>query len=134
MLEGLLGVLLEFVLSLLGEFVAEAGFHTLAAPFHERPHPLVAALGYTAYGAGAGALSALLVDHFLIAHPTLALVNLAVAPVLSGLAMAGVGALRRRRGQSLVRLDSFVYGWLFAAAFVLTRFAILTYGSQWTIE
>ena len=126
MLEGLAGVVVELLFSVVAEILAEAGFHALAAPFTERPHPALAVVGYTAYGAGLGALSSVVLGEFLVRDPTLAMVNLAASPVVAGLAMMGVGAVRARRGQSLVRLDSFFYGWLFAAAFVLTRFALVS--------
>jgi hypothetical protein len=125
LLEGLFSFLAEVALNVVAEGLAEAGLHALAAPFERRPHPLAAVVGYVLFGAVAGALSSLLVSELLIEDQTLAMVNLAVSPVLAGLSMMGVRALRARRGQPLIRLDSFFYGWLFAAAFVLTRFAMV---------
>jgi hypothetical protein len=126
MLDGVLSLVFEVLLNAVFELGAEAGFRALAAPFLERPHPALAVLGYAAYGAGVGALSSVVLTEFVIRDPTLAAVNLAMSPVFAGLTMMGLGALRARRGQTLIRLDSFFYGWLFAAAFVLTRLAMLS--------
>src|SRR5688500_18319422 len=113
MLEGVLSFLFELVLNVVLEVAAEAGFHALAAPFTDRPHPALAVPAYALYGAGVGALSSIVLTEFVIRDPVLAAVNLAASPVLAGLAMMGVGALRARRGQALIRLDTFFYGWLF---------------------
>ena len=50
--------------------------------------------------------------------------GLAVTPVLAGLAMGVLGAWRQRRGQELLRLDRFAYGYLFALALALVRFVL----------
>ncbi len=56
-------------------------------------------------------------------HP-LRIVNLIVTPVLSGAAMAAIGQWRRRRDLSLIGLDRFVYGYLFAMAMAIVRFKL----------
>jgi hypothetical protein len=114
----------ELVLQLVFELLAELGFRGLREPFR-RPkplHPVFAAVCYAAVGAGAGFLSLVFLPHLLIASQTGQLANLAATPLLAGLLMSLLGAWRRRRGQELVRLDVFAYGFLFALAMALVRF------------
>ncbi len=115
----------EVVLQLVFEALAELGLHIVREPFkRSQPlHPWLACLGYGIFGAISGALSLWLVPSLFITSREGRLVNLFVAPVIAGTAMAGLGALRRSRGQPLVRLDSFVYGFVFALALALMRFA-----------
>lgn len=51
-------------------------------------------------------------------------VNLLLTPIGAGIAMALVGAWRRRREQPLIGLDKFAYGWLFALAMACVRLAL----------
>jgi len=53
-------------------------------------------------------------------------INLLITPLVSGLAMSALGKLRQRQGKTLLRLDSFVYGFLFAFAMALVRFVYTT--------
>ncbi len=43
-------------------------------------------------------------------------------PTETGVAMAVIGSLRRRRGQRLVRLDRFGYAYVFALMMALARY------------
>jgi hypothetical protein len=49
-------------------------------------------------------------------------VNLVVVPVLVGLVMVLLGAWRARRGDTVLRIDRFSYGYLFALALAAVRF------------
>lgn len=119
----LAGPLLEFLLSFAFEILAELGVRMWKAPV--RPaHPVVAGIGYALVGGGLGGLSAVVVPSLVLQHPALAIAHFVLSPLAAGLLMAGIGALRRRRGEALVRLDSFAYGWLFAAAFASVRLAL----------
>lgn len=124
-MEALLGFLVELAVELLFEIGIEIGLSVLFGrlDLDRPPRPLVAATGYALLGGAIGAGSLWLVPHRLLHDPGLVAVNLVVTPFLAGAVMAGVGALRRRRGQDLIRLDSFVYGALFAGVMVGVRFA-----------
>ncbi|WP_296950366.1 hypothetical protein [uncultured Massilia sp.] len=125
MFEVILQFLVEFVgeilLQILVEFLVEMGLHGVAEPFRRRPHPGLAAIGYLVFGAVAGAASLWPFPAYLVPGPW-RIANLALAPVLAGLAMCAVGAWRARRGQPVLRLDRFGYGYLFALALALVRF------------
>lgn len=125
MLEAVLQWLAEVLLQIVLEALAEFGLHAIGAPFRKQPRPAAAIVGYLFLGMVVGGVSVLMVPHAL-AHGAWRLANLAVAPVLAGLAMGALGAWRARRGQDLVRLDRFLYGYLFALAFALVRFQLAT--------
>jgi hypothetical protein len=78
------------------------------------------------FGTVVGGLSLWLVPGRLIKEPYLRVANLILAPVLAGYAMTLMGAWRRKRGQDIVRLDTFTYGYCFAVAMALVR---LIYGA-----
>lgn len=82
-------------------------------------------MGYLFLGLVAGGISLALAPQA-FAQGKWRLITLAVAPVAAGLAMTALGAWRAKRGQNLVRLDRFLYGYLFAFAFALVRFQFAT--------
>ena len=123
MLEALLEILGEFLLQAAVELLVELGLHALAEPFHRRPNPWLAALAYAIFGALLGGLS-LLVFPANFTHGAWRLVNLAVTPVAAGLLMCLAGRWRARRGDDLLRIDRFAYGYLFALSLALVRFTL----------
>jgi hypothetical protein len=121
MLEILVEVLGEFILQALGEALVELGLHSLAEPFRRPPNPWLAALGYTLFGAIFGALSLLVFSHNFVPGPW-RWANLVATPLALGGVMAALGAWRARRGDAVLRIDKFSYGYLFALSFALVRF------------
>jgi hypothetical protein len=75
-------------------------------------------------GAICGLLSLLALNHSLVAHIWLRVANLIVTPVVAGWLMVELGRRRLRRNQPTVMQYRFLYGYLFALAFALTRFYI----------
>ncbi|MCP5158958.1 MAG: hypothetical protein H6974_01065 [Gammaproteobacteria bacterium] len=122
MIEFLLELLGEFLLQVLGEALVELGLHSLAEPFRRPPNPWLAALGYGLFGALIGGLSLLIIPHHLISAGFSRIVNLVLTPVAVGVCMACFGAWRARRGDRVLRIDRFSYGYLFALALALVRF------------
>ena len=121
MLEFLFEILGEFLLQAVGEALLEISLHTLAAPFKRTPNPWLAALGYLLFGAALGGLSLLLFPHYLVAGPW-RLANLFLTPFAVGGLMVAMGHWRARRGDEVLRVNRFVYGFLFAAALALVRY------------
>ena len=115
----------EFLLQVLGELLIELGFHSLAEPFRRPPNPWLAALGYVLFGLIVGGISVLLVPHNLVPE-TWRVANLILTPFAVGGMMALLGAWRARRGQTLWRIDKFVYGYLFALAVAIVRYVATT--------
>lgn len=122
MIEFLVELFGEFLLQFFVEVLAEFGLQALAAPFRRDGNPWLAALGYTVFGAAAGGLSLLVFPHHFVGGLQLRLVNLAVTPVSAGLMMCLVGRWRAKRGDELLRIDRFAFGYLFAVALGLVRY------------
>ena len=123
-LEFVLGFVLEFVLQVFGELLVELGLRSLAEPFREREarNPFLAFAGYALLGVIVGVLSLLIFPHSFVRSAKLHGISLFITPTLAGLVMSGVGWLRRRQGRTVIRLDSFSYGFIFAFAMALVRF------------
>jgi hypothetical protein len=111
---------LQAVISALVEWI---GF-TISAPLQERtpPNAWVAVLGYAVFGAAAGGLSLLLLPNLTIHRLWLQRLNLIASPVFSGSMMVLLGRWRRKRDQHTTRLDTFLYGFIFALAMALVRY------------
>lgn len=121
MLELLVELVGEFLLQVVVEALIEVGLHSLVEPFRRQPSPWLAAVGYAIFGASLGGLSLLLFPHNLVPGAW-RIANLVATPMAVGGFMAGIGAWRARRGESLLRIDRFAYGYLFAICFALIRF------------
>ena len=121
MLELLLEFVGEFLLQAIGEALVELGLHSAAEPFRRAPNARLAALGYTIFGAVLGGLSLLAFPTNLVPEAWRVL-NLFATPLAVGGMMAAVGAWRARRGESVLRIDRFAYGYLFALSLALVRF------------
>ena len=114
----------EILIQIFVEVLFEIGLQSIAETI-KRPttgNPLLATIGYSLLGLIAGGASLLAFPAEFIHDPTRRLVNLAVSPTVAGLAMMLIGRWRRRRGQDLVRLDHFSYGFLFAICMAVVRF------------
>lgn len=129
--------MLEFVFELLFEIfgevllqvvfgsVSEAGLHIVRNPDREPrdTSPWLLVLGYSLLGAILGGLSLIFFPHAFIHHPMARFANLLLSPTASGLSMALLGAWRRRRGQQVLGIDRFAYGFLMGLAMSGVRFA-----------
>lgn len=123
--ELLLEIFGEALLQVVFGSMGEAGQHLLRNPEHEprERSPWVLGLGYALLGALAGAISLLLLPHGLIRHPIARFANLLLSPLAAGLSAALLGAWRRRRGQQVLGLDRFVYGFAMGLAMAGVRYA-----------
>lgn len=120
LIEPVLQLVLEIVVQVFGEALAEFGVHCVSEVFERRPNPWMAGIGYVVLGSGIGWLSAWIVPA-LITSPLLRAANLIVTPLVAGATTAMIGSWRRRRQQQLVGLDRFAYGYLFALSMALVR-------------
>lgn len=118
----LIEILGEFLLQMLIEALAEVGLHALKEPFKRPPNPWFASIGYALFGCVAGGISLWLVPDHCIPEGPWRVVNVAVTPMVVGLAMALIGAWRSKRNLQVIKLDRFSYGALFALALGLMRF------------
>lgn len=122
-MEFLLELLLEFVIQVVGEALFELGLHSLVEPFRRPPNPWLAAFGYAIIGGIFGGISLWLFPNHMVAGEVWRWVNLIITPLAVGLCMALLGAWRAKKGQMVLRIDRFSYGYLFALSLALVRFA-----------
>jgi hypothetical protein len=122
LLELLAQFVFELLVQLIGQVLFEAGLHVLAAPFRRQQNPWVSALGYVVLGLMLGALTLWIVPAHVVKAPALRWANLLLSPVLAGICMSLIGTWRANRGQFLLRMDRFSYGYLFAFSVAAVRF------------
>ncbi len=111
----------ELLLQIFGELFFETIIRSLGEPFQTKPNAWMAALGLALFGAIAGGLSLLFFPNYLVPASG-RIINLLGTPIAVGLFMMAVGAWRAKRGESVLRIDRFFYGYLFALCFALVRF------------
>lgn len=115
---------LEFLLELVFSLFAELGFRSLreTTVTREDRNPILAGIGYVVLGSIAGGLSLLIFPNAFARSENFHGISLLISPVLTGLAMAGFGWVLERSGKRRLRLDSFLYGFIFAMPMALVRF------------
>jgi hypothetical protein len=121
--EGL-AVFFEGALELAGDLVLEFIFRSLGQTFtpSEKRNSILAGFGYALLGLIAGGLSLLIFPQSFARSEEFHGISLLVSTVLAGLGMAGLGWLLKRSGKRVLRLDSFVYGFIFAAPMAIVRY------------
>lgn len=114
----------EFLLPVIGEMLFEVAFHSVSAPAWARKalNTVVALIVYLGLGILTGFLSLLIFPHSFVRSSRLHGISLIITPLLAGLTMWGVGRIRRWRGEAVMRLDTFGYGFIFAFGVALMRF------------
>ena len=122
MIEFLFEIVGEFLLQVLVEALAELGLHSLGEPFRRRPNPWLAGLGYAIFGAVAGGITLWLLPDHMVRNEVLRKINLLATPLAAGGMMCLIGAWRARRGDDVLRIDRFAYGYVFALFLALVRF------------
>lgn len=125
LLLGLLQIVGEMALEVFLQVLVEMGMHAVIEPFSRaKPRPWLAAIGYLIFGALIGLASTIFFPASFINSATGRVINLVASPIVAGFCMAAVGAWRERRGQNLLSMDHFLYGFLFALALSGTRFVL----------
>ena len=116
-------IFLEIILPLFSEVLSEVSLRGITEPFkrNEEINPVLAVMGYILFGALVGLLSLLIPKMFEIPY-WMRIMNLVVTPIICGLVMMKIGQIREKRGDRLIRLDTFLYGYLFALAMAVVRF------------
>ena len=127
LIEVILEFLAEVVFEIILQSIVEVGFYKsfqkLKIPF--RNSVVIEATGYVIVGAMLGGASVLVFPNSFIGHTDLQVLNLILTPIAAGLAMMGIGAIRRHKGQEPIRLDSFAFGALFAFSLEFVRFLLV---------
>lgn len=127
LLFGLLQVIVEvfgeLILQPLIEMLVEVGLRNILAPMNwPKPNPQMAAFGYSPLGVATAALSLWVHPALLISSQIGRITNLIVTPIVAGLVMSAIGVRREKRDDTVLRIDRFSYGFLFALTMGLIRF------------
>ena len=124
LLFAILGAIFEVLLELAGSLLVDLGLRSVKEPTVPRDerNPIFAGVGYALFGLVAGFVSLLIFPEAIARSEKFHGINILISPVLAGLAMAGFGWVLERSGKRRLRLDSFVYGFVFAMPMALVRF------------
>ena len=127
-MEFLLQIFLEFLLQIISEVLLDVFLHTTSRYTWLRKslNALLTAVLFFAAGLLIGFLSISIFPQAFIRSSTLHGINLLITPVLAGFTMFAIGWYRVRRGNLLIRLESFSYGFIFAFAMALIRLLFTT--------
>jgi hypothetical protein len=129
LLELIFEIFGEFILQFVFEALSEAGLHLFGRSNpREPPRAWVAGFGCVLLGCLCGGLSLWLFPTFFIQSRWARNLNLAVTPVLAAGAVTLLGLWRARRGEALVRLDKFLFAYLFAFSMAAVRFVYADLG------
>jgi hypothetical protein len=128
LLEIIFEFFLEFILQIIGEALIEVAFQKLSGtPWARKAlNTILALIMYFGLGVITGWLSILIFPHSFIRSSKLHGISLVITPLMAGLTMSGIGRIRRWQGKPVMRLDTFVYGFVFAFAMALIRFLFTT--------
>ena len=115
----------EILLQLLAEICVELGLHGVAETIRRKNerNAYLAFIGYGILGGVVGAISLFIFPDLLLDNRLHAVGNLIVTPIIAGLVLAYIGRVKTRRGKSTIRLDSFLFGFIFAFTMALTRYS-----------
>ncbi|KQV54302.1 MULTISPECIES: hypothetical protein [unclassified Duganella] len=122
MIEFLFELIGEFLIQVVVEALVELGFHSFEKSPRRPLNPLVAGVGYAFFGVVAGAITLWLLPDHLVRNEVLRKLNLLLTPLAAGGMMCLMGAWRARRGDAVLRIDRFAYGYVFALSLALVRF------------
>jgi hypothetical protein len=122
-MEILFEVLFEAVLQIVLEILFELGIRRTKDGSARPASPWLAAFAYILLGAVAGGISLLLFPSLFLKTPAARYTNLLLTPLAAGAVMATLGKWRSHREHRLVRLDRFVYAYLFALTVAVVRVA-----------
>ncbi len=123
-------IIFELLLNILAEGLMqglfELGGHGILATFRKDDTPSsrwLSIVGYLLMGAIAGGISISLMPMHLVKLPLLQLANLAVTPILLGFVFEAFGRWKTNQEKPRYAVDRFSYGFSFALAMGLIRYA-----------
>jgi hypothetical protein len=122
-LLALLELFFDFLIEFGGEALLDLLSHTVSdlfAPIKPR-HSAFTIVGCGILGVLAGAVSLIIFPHPLVNPSRVRGISLFITPVVTGIVMSSVGAMLRRRGKPVVKIESFPYAYAFAFGMALIR-------------
>ena len=122
-MEFLLQIFLEFLLQVVGGVITDVVLHALSRFIRSRRtlNALVTLIMYLGLGLFVGWLSILILPEAFVRSSNLHGISLLITPVLAGFTMSALGWIRLRQRKTLIRLETFSCGFIFAFAMALIR-------------
>ena len=122
-MEFLLQIFLEFLLQVVGGLITDVVLHALSRFIRSRRtlNALVTLIMYLGLGLFVGWLSILIFPKAFVRSSNLHGLSLLITPVLAGFTMSALGWIRLRQRKTLIRLETFSCGFIFAFAMALIR-------------
>lgn len=126
-LEVILEAIAETCLAIAGELLVSLLARAFKSLLNAIPElgPVATATCVVLLGSACGACSVVLFPHPLVHPSKIHGISLIVSPILAGLVMSQLGRLLRNRGARTIQIESFVYGFAFAFAMAVIRFAFV---------
>jgi len=113
----------EFLIQIVGELIIDAVFHGVSrVPWANKILSTVLLVMYFGLGLLLGWISLWFFPQAFTRSATLPGISLLITPLLAGLVMAAIGYIRKREGKLATRIESFLYGFIFAFGMALIRF------------
>jgi hypothetical protein len=125
--EVLIEFILEFLLESVAEMLIELGLYSAEIEVGSRVgNPVAVGAGYAIVGGVLGAVTFLLLPVYLIGDETLRAVGRILSPIGLGFMLCLVSWIIKRRdlGEGFFRLDKFIHGVVFGAAYSVVRYLI----------
>jgi hypothetical protein len=122
-MEFLLQIFLEILLNLVVEGLTDVVLHSSSRFIRTRKtvNGLLTLILYLGLGVFVGFLSILIFPNSFVRSSNLHGISLLITPVLAGFTMSAIGWFRARQGKSLIRLETFSCGFIFAFGMALIR-------------
>ena len=122
-MEFLLQIFLEFLLQVVGGVITDVVLHALSRFIRSRRtlNALVTLIMYLGLGLFVGWLSILILPEAFVRSSNLHGISLLITPVLAGFTMSALGWIRLRQRKTLIRLETFSCGFVFAFGMALIR-------------
>ena len=122
-MEFLLQIFLEFLLQVVGGVITGVVLHALSRFIRSRRtlNALITLIMYLTLGLFVGWLSILILPEAFVRSSNLHGISLLITPVLAGFTMSALGWIRLRQRKTLIRLETFSCGFIFAFAMALIR-------------
>lgn len=123
-MEIIIEILLELVVQIIGEGIGELVIRSIGSIFGEKfaENKFLPFLGYIFFGGVLGCISLAVLPEHMIKDPQLRLVNLFLSPLVLGLLMLLRGKNLKAKEAKVIRLDSLLYGFIFAFSISIVRF------------
>lgn len=116
-------IVFEFIITFVLELFFDVGLRNISdsVALKEDSNKAISFIGYTFLAIFSALISMMLFPKHMIAIPELRILNICLTPVIAGTVMSLIGKRAKAKDKTIIKLDTFFYGWLFAFVFSLFR-------------